>query len=144
MMSLSLAGMLMIPSVSRMRTIRAATEPPLQFARFTCKLARAATDGCVEVRKAFAREDVCESFVDLLRDVWSLIYEAGVQLHEARTGGDLFPGVRRVEDPADTDQWNLSAGKFIKIRNHPRRSVCKWFSAQSTFTASSDSFGIAS
>src|ERR1043165_8418973 len=47
------------------------------FLKFTC----AAADGCVEVREAFARENVCESFVDFLCDVWSLVDEAGVQLY---------------------------------------------------------------
>src|SRR5262249_28398486 len=101
-------------------------------------------DGGIEIRKVFARKNVCESFVDLLCDVRSLIYEAGVQLHETRSGGDFFPRVIGVEDPADADQWDAPACKFVELSNHLSRSICERFSAKSAFTTRRDSFCLSS
>src|SRR5215208_4255743 len=64
---------------------------------------RAAADGRIQSRNTFASQNLRESFVNLLRNVRSLVDKASVQLHETGARRDLFPCVLCVEDSTDAD-----------------------------------------
>src|SRR5215213_1808190 len=77
---------------------------------FFIKLLCTTTNCQIQIRETFARENLCETFVDVLSDAWPLVNKASVQLHKTRARRDLFPGIFCREDTAHTDQRNTSTG----------------------------------
>ena len=57
------------------------------------------SNGGIDVGETLAREQLRQTFVDLLCDARSLVNKTCVQLNKTRASGDLFPCIFRRKDP---------------------------------------------
>src|SRR5882672_6549442 len=81
--------------------------------------------------QAVLLESFDETADDGLHDARSFINQAGINLNERGAGGDLFPGIRGIEDTADADDSQRAAGLAVKVTNHFRAADAQRTTAQS-------------
>src|SRR3954463_6708058 len=112
--------------------------PSTNFYLALRELVGAAADGLVERAEAVPFEQRRKPLVDVPSRAEPLVDEARVELHQARAGADLLPGVNGVEDAADADDLQSAACQPAQSRDQTGRALAQGRAAHAALAARGD------